>query len=156
MSPQPDFWTIKTRARRDIHAAFVIPCFYQDATMAAAAPVHVRWHDRQARPLGNLPGGDYAEVTENIERVIFSEEELATAGVTPMRNGQLTFPNFGNFRLVLDAREPLDGPIKEIWTVQRPKQTAPPPQPQPAASDLTLGSDPLTLGPDQLVLGSDG
>lgn len=117
----PDFWTIKTRARRDIHAAFAITALYQDASMAAAKTVHVRWHDRLARPLGNLPGGDYAEVFENIDRVLFSDEELADIGVVPMRNGSLIFPQFDGFRVVLDAREPKDGPIKQSWTIQRPK-----------------------------------
>lgn len=121
--------------------------------MASAVPVHVQWHDRQARPIGNLPGGDYAEQFENVERVLFSEEELASLAVVPMRNGVLTFPNFGNFWLILDAREPLDGPIKQIWTVRRPRQSTVQPPPQAAASDLTLGSVPLTLGPNQLVLG---
>lgn len=117
----PDFWTIKTQTRRDVHAAFAIPALYQDATMAAAETLHVRWHNRQARPLGNLPGGDYAEVFELIDRVIFNTEELEAVGVVPMRNGSLTYPQFDNFRLILDAREPRDGPIKETWTIQRPK-----------------------------------
>jgi hypothetical protein len=117
-----DFWTIKTRARRDIHAAFAVPALYQDATMAVAAPVNVRWHDRPGRPVGDLPGGDYALVFENVERIIFSEEELAASGLVPMRNGTLTFPQFNSFRLTLDAREPPDGPIKQGWTIQRPKQ----------------------------------
>lgn len=90
--------------------------------MAEAAPVNVRWHDRAGRPIGDLPGGDYAEVFENVERIIFSDEDLAARGLVPMRNGTVTFPNFGNFRLTLDAREPRDGPIKQCWTIQRPKQ----------------------------------
>jgi hypothetical protein len=127
-----DFWTIKTQARRDIHAAFSVTALYQDATMPTATEVHVRWHNRH-RPLGpfpnvgNLPGGDYADVFELVDHVIFNTDELASLGIVPMRNASLTFPQFGNFKMVLDVREPTDGPIKQTWTLQRPKQVSPSP-----------------------------
>jgi len=148
-----DWWQLKTRLRRDVHAAFRVPALYQDASMSQAVSVSVRWHDRQARPIGNLSGGgDYAEVFENIERIIFSDEELAAIAVVPMRNGTIIFPQFGNFRLTLDAREPVDGPIKQIWTVQRPKQLGPVVVPPPV-SDILLtsgGAEVLTTSGSQV------
>lgn len=115
------FWDIKTRARRDVHNQFAVRALYQDPA-TPATQLGVRWHDRYGMPVGNLPGGDYSEIFENVERLLFDDDELAIKGIVLSRNGTVTFPDFDNFRLTLDARIPRDGPVKIEWTIQRPRQ----------------------------------
>lgn len=113
-----DFFEIKRQARRDIHAAFAVSASYSDATLAVPVTgLRVRWQDKLTNAEGDLSGG-YARVFENVDRIIFSTDELADKGLTPQRGGVVTLDDYG-IELTLDVREPIDGPVKQIWTVTR-------------------------------------
>lgn len=81
--------------------------------------IHVRWHDRFVNAIGDIGGGEYARVFENIDKIIFDADELAAKGFTPKRGGQVALTDYG-YIFTLDVREPIDGPLKVIWTVARP------------------------------------
>lgn len=115
-----DWFDIRRQARRDVHAAFAVLASYNDSTLTAPATgLHVRWHDRFTNAVGDIGGGDYARVFENIDKIVFDADELAALGLTPRRGGEVTLTDYGHV-LTLDVREPTDGPVKVIWTVTRP------------------------------------
>ena len=115
----PDWLTLRTQARRDIHAAFAYAATYEDDVATVPVPITVRWHDKVER-VGNISGGDYAEILSTIQNLLFNSEELATAGITLKHGGLVKLIDFGNYELELDVQEPPDGPIKITWTVVRP------------------------------------
>jgi hypothetical protein len=81
--------------------------------------LNVRWQDRFTSAVGDIGGGDYARVFENIDKIIFDADELADKALTPQRGGKVTLTDYG-YTLTLDVREPADGPVKVVWTVTRP------------------------------------
>jgi hypothetical protein len=112
-----DWVDIQIRARRDIHAAFGVEASYLDSTMSVPATgLHVRWHARFAIPTGDIGGGDYAQVFENIDKLVFDIDELSTNAVTLRQGGQVTLIKYG-YTFTLDVQEPYDGPVKVTWTV---------------------------------------
>lgn len=126
----PGYADIRRRARRDIHAAFAVSATYTDDVVRPPTPLAVRWHDKGSSfsgivsSVGNISGGDYAEVVENIDKIIFNTDELIEKGISPKRGGTITLTDYGDYQLVLDLREPTDGPLKMTWTVMRPGQQA--------------------------------
>lgn len=105
--------------RREVHAAFAYAATYEDSIVTIPAPITVRWHDKVER-VGNIGGGDYAEILSTIEHLLFDSEELAAKGLTLVRGGIVKLTKFNNYQLQLDVPEPPDGPIKIVWTVVRP------------------------------------
>jgi hypothetical protein len=112
-----DWFTVRRQARRDVHDAFSLIASYSDSTPASATGLHVRWHSRFTAAIGDIPGGDYARVMENIDRLIFDLDELT---VTLKRGGVVVFDDYPGQQFMLDVREPADGPVIAIWTVTRP------------------------------------
>lgn len=91
--------------------------------MVVPVPITVRWHSK-AEIVGNINGGDYAEILSTIQRLLFNSEELATANggsqLSLKRGGIVTLTGFNNYQLQLDSMDPPDGPIKVSWVVARP------------------------------------
>lgn len=120
-----DWLTIRSQMRRDIHGAFAVSAklFQQvplsDPVETVETDVTVRWQSKVER-VGNISGGDYAEILSTIDRLIFNGEELTTKALTLKSGDVVKLTDFGNYELELDVREPPDGPIKVVWTVVRP------------------------------------
>jgi hypothetical protein len=112
------WFDIRQQARRDIHAAFSVSASYRDTTMPAPIDVSVRWQDRFTTGVGDISGGDYARVFDNIDKIIFDIDELAAKGITPRQGATVTLLDYGVI-LVLDSREPYNGPVTLVWTVER-------------------------------------
>lgn len=85
----------------------------------AVTGLHVRWHSRFTAPVGDIPGGDYARMFENIDRLVFDSAELAERGLTVKRGGLVVFEQYP-YQFTLDVSEPTDGPVIAVWTVTRP------------------------------------
>jgi hypothetical protein len=111
-----DWFSLRTQAQRDIHAAFAVRGLYTDATVAEPVELAVRWHSRFGLPVGDISGGDYAGVLESIDRLVFSRAELAEKSLTMRRGGKVMLPDY-NYTFGLDVREPNTGPVNEVWTV---------------------------------------
>lgn len=114
------FAQIKTIARRAVHDALAVQCLYDARDGKPAVELRARLHTKI------VVGGDggnaaYATIIEGVTRAIFNREEIARLGVTLVRNGRVTFPEYatlGNsFVFVLDNRDTYDGPITEKWTL---------------------------------------
>lgn len=115
-----DWVDIRRQARQDIHAAFAVSASYNDSTLIAPiAEIHVRWHDRFTAAIGDVVGGEYARIFENIDRILFDPVELAAKGFMPIRGGTVTLTKYG-YSFKLDVQEPIDGPDKISWTVMKP------------------------------------
>lgn len=80
----------------------------------------VRWNNKESR-VGQIGGGDYAEVLQTIDKLRFDSAELTAAGITLRRGGEISLTEFGGYTMILDVQEPLDGPVKITWTVSHPR-----------------------------------
>lgn len=111
-----DWYDIRRQARRDVHAAFSVSAEYNDSSLAEPVELQVRWHNRFGVPTGDIAGGDYAQVIETIDRIVFDIDELTEKSVTPRRGGQVTLTDYDK-TFTLDVREPNSGPGVIVWTV---------------------------------------
>lgn len=119
---------IKARARRAIHGRLAVAArLVDDAHPEGVDGLTVRYHNKLARN-GDL-NGDYAEIIEGIERLIFLDENVAevsaaqvAAGECPLvlsRGAEITIAGYKGITLVLDSQEPPDGPAETAWVVAR-------------------------------------
>jgi len=117
-----DWFTVRRQARKDVHSTFALLATYSD-TLGSAIGLHVRWHSRFTAAIGDIPGGDYARVLENIDRLVFDVDELAERQVNLRRAGLVVFDDYPEHQFTLDVSEPSDGPVTVIWTVTRLART---------------------------------
>lgn len=119
-----DWMSVKAQARGIVHKTFRVPATYQDNTLDTPVDVYVRYHTKIAQT-GDLESAGYAEVLVGVDRIIFNRDELATAlAGTELKLRHkgvliLKHPNFNNATFWLETREPIDGPVDEIWNVTR-------------------------------------
>ncbi len=100
---------IRQEARLAVHREFGVPAVYQSPVSGAEpVPCTVRFHTRIAR-FGDLDREGFAQVVEDINRVIFMRSE-----VDPLRRGTVTI-NGRTF--VLEVREPSDDGFLAVWNV---------------------------------------
>lgn len=115
---------VKAQVRGIVDETFRVTATYQDQTLSTPLDITVRWHNKIART-GDLEGAGYAEVIEGIERLIFNRDLLATANagqpVRLLHKGVVTLsdPRYNNAQFYLEEREPIVGPVEEIWQVSR-------------------------------------
>lgn len=114
-----DWVDIRRQARQTIHAAFAVSAEYTDDVVVVPVPLLVRWHDKFTTAIGDIGGGEYARVFENIDKIIFDPVELTAKALTPKRGGIVALTKY-SYSFKLDVREPFDGPDKVQWTVLRP------------------------------------
>lgn len=111
-----NFAVAKAKLRRVVHSTLGVSALYQDSSMSTAEPIRVRWHSKIDR-FGDLESAGYAEIIEGIHRVILDRDQARTLGV---RNpGTITIAELGDAVLTLEAMEPYDGPVEEIWSVTK-------------------------------------
>lgn len=127
---------IKLKARRLLHARAAVAATYVDDAHPSglifldgyAGPgLAVRYHNKIDRN-GDLDG-EYAEIIEGIDRLVFSDENIAAvsaalveAGEAPLivaRNAVVTIPEYKGLRFTLDSQQPPDGPLETVWVVAR-------------------------------------
>lgn len=119
-----DWSAVKAQVRGIVDETFRVTATYQDQTLSVPVPVTVRWHNKIARQ-GDLEGAGWAEVIEGVERLIFNRDLLQKANDgQPLRllhKGVITItaPGYNNAQFTLEAREPIVGPVEEIWNVAR-------------------------------------
>lgn len=123
-----DWSSIKASTRRAVHDTFKVRALYQDRTMPQPVSVSIRWHNKIGI-IGQETNQGYAEVIEGVDRIIFNREELAKTlystgtglPVTPIKGGTVTLLDdyYNRAVLCLDSREPIVGPVDEVWNVVR-------------------------------------
>ena len=127
---------IKAKARRAIHGRLAVPCSLTDLTHPdglifaddySGKGLLVRYHTK-IDTTGDLDG-DYGEVIDGIDRLVFLDENVAEvsdaleangeAPLTLSRGARVTIEGYKGLQFTLDAQEPPDGPLETIWTVAR-------------------------------------
>lgn len=127
---------IKAKARRAIHGKLAVPASLTDdshpsglifAEDYTGPGLLVRYHNKIDRN-GDLDG-DYAEVIDGIDRLVFNDENLAAVSAALEENGEpplslaraavVTIAEYKGLRFTLDSQEPPDGPLEVIWVVAR-------------------------------------
>ncbi|WLJ71127.1 hypothetical protein [Sphingomonas phage Carli] len=111
-----DITEAKAKARRQVHRLAAAPATYEDDTLGAPVAITVRWHNRII-PSETI--NDTSEIITGIERLVFSEEELAAMDppLTLLRGGIVTIPKYDNMQFELSFEEPNDGPVTTAWSV---------------------------------------
>lgn len=116
-------YEIKADTRRALHAEMAVPVtihdldgvIYPSAEQSAEGLTLNARFSTKARILS--PDNDAVSIMENVERLIFSDEELAAFDLT-LDQGYLVDTPYG-FKLMLDMPLDPDGPINAYWTVTR-------------------------------------
>lgn len=125
-----------TKGRRVIHSRASFAASFEDdahpdgllfAPDYTGAGLVVRYHNKLDRN-GDLDG-NYAEVIEGIDRLVFSDENVAEVSAALVLNAQpplviernaiVKIRAIKGASFSLDTREPADGPLETIWTVAR-------------------------------------
>lgn len=113
-----DFATAKLLVRRTVHATFGVQAFYSDDVITIPVEFRARWHNRNARPMGGMDG-DYAEVIEGIDHIVFFPETAKGQPLATKREGVVTFTALTGVEFILEYRMQPDGPLEEKWSVSR-------------------------------------
>ena len=127
---------IKVRARRAIHGRLAVPAHLVDedhpdglifADDYTGTRLTVRYHNKIAR--GGDLNGDYAEIIDGIDKLVFLDENVAEVSAALVANGQpalvlsrgaeITIPGYKGLTFTLDTQEPPDGPAETLWVVAR-------------------------------------
>lgn len=127
---------IKKQARRALHGRLAVSATLVDDDHPdglifddeyTGARLTVRYQNKIDRS-GDLDG-DYADIIDGIDRLIFLDENVAEVSVALVANGepplvlsrgaQVTIPEYKGLIFTLDSQEPPDGPSETIWVVAR-------------------------------------
>lgn len=127
---------IKTKARRAIHGKLAVPASYVDDDHPdglifggdyTGSGLTVRYHNKLDRS-GDLDG-DWAEIIDGIDKLIFLDEQVEEVSAALVANGQpplvltrgaqVVIAGYKDLTLTLDSQEPQDGPSETRWVVAR-------------------------------------
>lgn len=111
-----DFADAKTQLRRTVHETLGVAAIYEHDSLADPVPIKVRLHGKN-KVIGDLDNGDYAQVLEAIEQIVFNEADALAIPVK--RGGTITIAKYQNMKLTLEQKEPNDGPYEHRWQVTR-------------------------------------
>lgn len=117
-----DYRETKAAMRQSVHDALAVAATYLDSTMAEAAEITVRWHER-GQIVGDLSNQGFAQIVDNYNVLIFDRAALETAGVVLRRGGIVTLEEEG-LAFQLDTARPIDGPVEVMWNVLIPTSLA--------------------------------
>lgn len=113
----------KLNARLALHARMGEPCTYSvgatiyptEEQTAAGLELTARFHTKSKISTGD---DSSMSVMEPIERLVFSETQLAALDLTLEGGAEIYFPGY-NIRVELDQQLDPDGPENVYWTVTR-------------------------------------
>lgn len=116
---------IKAQARTALHGAMAEPASYlapgvggetypSVEQIEAGLSLTVRWHTKM-KITGERDSSDVG-LLEGVNRLIFSDDNLAALGLTLTRLGVITIPGYSK-SLRLDHPEESDGPLNVYWSV---------------------------------------
>lgn len=127
---------IKLQARRAIHGSLAVPAIYTDddhpdglifAEDYTGSGLTVRYHNKLDRS-GDL-NGDYSEIIDGIDKLVFSDENVAEVSAALVDNGEaplvlsrgasVRIEAYKGLTFTLDSQEPPDGPLETRWVVAR-------------------------------------
>ena len=110
-----NFAECKANARRVVQDTLGVAASYQDDSLIVPVPIRARFRNR-IKLQGELNDEGYAEVMEGIEQIVLIPSDYPT--LTFKRGGRVSIPEY-RLDLILDSREPVTGPLTEIWHVVR-------------------------------------
>ncbi len=112
----PGWAEAKRQARRTVHAQFAVSALYSDPE-TTDAPVTCRYHSKLVTH-GELGSEGFAEVLENVTRLVFNETELATLALTLHAGAVVVLTDY-DLAFTLAEFVPKDGPEDIVWNVTR-------------------------------------
>lgn len=111
-----DITDAKIKARRRVHKLAAAAATYLDDELDTPVDLTVRWHNKiiSAETINSE-----SEIVTGIERLVFSEEELALLDppLELRRGGIVTIARYDNMMFELGFEEPNDGPVTTAWSV---------------------------------------
>lgn len=112
-----DFASAKALVRRTVADTFGVQAFYVDDSLNAPEEIRVRYHLRKVITQGDIVETGYANVLENIEKVVLYPSDYPT--LTFKRGGKVTIPSAGEGALVLALAEQGTNVLDQVWQVVR-------------------------------------
>lgn len=126
-----NFAKAKTLVRKVVHDTLSVQAFYKDKTISVPVEITARWHTRFHVFGGADDNAGYAEIIENLDRLIFATTDARAAEIK--RGGLVWFPQYETGNTVTESGEPADGvptfvlqnkfpsthPYEEVWEVTR-------------------------------------
>jgi len=110
-------------ARRAVHSALAAPASYRHTEAGVEFPVTVR-HRGKIEEVGTS-GNNYARLLASQDYIIFDAEELEREGLTPRAKGRVEIDMDGTILVfVLEAAEPITGPVDRPWRATQAKAKA--------------------------------
>lgn len=109
-----DFAAAKKRTRRAVMTTLGVDALYKDDSRPVPVAIRARWHSKIDR-FGDSQNAGYAEVIEGLERLILDDAQATALNV--VRGGVVSFPTLDGISVTLEAMEPKDGPVEQIWSV---------------------------------------
>lgn len=132
----PTLDQVKAQGRQQIHSLAAVSANLVDedhpdgllfADDYAGSGLTVRYHNK-IDTTGGL-NGEYAEIIEGIDRLVFNDANVAEVSQALQDNGQaplalvagavVTIPSYKGLSFKLDTPEPPDGPSETVWVVAR-------------------------------------
>lgn len=109
-----DWGELRAVTRGIVHGVFAVPATYIPAT-GPSLPITVRMHTRSVR-LGDLDREGYAEVIEDISRVVLFQAELDAQSIVTSRGRRVKITRTG-WEFMLDNRIRQDDETLQVWDV---------------------------------------
>lgn len=117
-----DIAQIKAQSRTANHAFFGVAVLWSGDAGITWTPetedkekLSARLHNKLVQ---NDIGGDYANIIEGIDRLVFNQDQLDALGITLRKGDLIQFTAYG-YTFELDQPEQSDGPLNRYWHVTR-------------------------------------
>lgn len=110
-----DFASAKANLRRVVQDTLGVDAYYKDASLSVPTPVRVRHHLQKTDRYGDIVETGYAEVVENIERIVLIESPY----VDFTANAIVTLSTLPGVEFILRLKEPTINAGEQVWQVVR-------------------------------------
>ena len=112
-----DFASAKANLRRVVHDTLGVDSFYADNALSPVYPIRARHHVQKMDRYGDIVETGYADVVEQIERIVLIPGDTPT--VEFKTNGTVTLSTLPGVEFILRLKEPSINAGEHIWQVVR-------------------------------------
>lgn len=112
-----DFASAKANLRRVVQDTLGVDASYRDNALSPAQPLRARHHLQKMDRYGDIVETGYAEVLEQIERIVLIPGDTPTVDIKT--NGLITLSTLPGVEFILRMKEPTINAGEQVWQVVR-------------------------------------
>lgn len=112
-----DFASAKASLRRVVQDTLGVDASYSDNALSPVHPIRARHHVQKMDRYGDIVETGYAEVVEQIERIVLIPGDTPT--VEFKTNGLVTLSTLPGVEFILRLKEPTINAGEHVWQVAR-------------------------------------